>query len=590
MESAPQVRVKVALRVRPLLPKEIAQSTQTCLNFPGNNQITCERDGKVRSFTYDSVYSPQKTQQDLYRDTVEPLIDSCFEGFNTTILAYGQTGSGKTYTMGSAVGQSNVPPDQVGIIPRVIDRIFDTIDQLKANGKEYVVRVSFLELYKEDIKDMFCPDVPPSAFMIREDKQKGVYVTGITESEVKTRQQLINVLMVGSLYRTTAVTEMNAESSRSHAIFTIILQEVRTNITSKVHFVDLAGSERLARTKAEGAVMKEGISINSGLLALGNVINALGDVKKKTKHVPYRDSKLTRILQDSLGGNSRTLMIACASPASINFDETINTLKYADRARQIKNKPVITLDPVALELANLRKQVELLKTELKKYKEGGYLPNAQPQPTLSQDHRDAMTRMEEELEKLRKDNIALRVENERLESDSSQLRTRVLAMETQSHLMELARDDIESLDDRFQEMISRQLNTIDDLGIKLSKAESELKILKGYDPTQNVIPSEVSNALTYELDPDFNLTISASTQKLLDELTKSALFQFDFRNGTNGKEEEDEDDDDLFSTSEEDGVLSPPGTLSNGTEDDDIGVSSSTEQLLKELQLNDFAN
>eukprot|EP01118_Nematostelium_gracile_P001054 TRINITY_DN11048_c0_g1_i1.p1 TRINITY_DN11048_c0_g1~~TRINITY_DN11048_c0_g1_i1.p1 ORF type:complete len:238 (+),score=41.91 TRINITY_DN11048_c0_g1_i1:491-1204(+) len=218
---------------------------------------------------------------------------------------------------------------------------------------------------------MFSPEHPPSNFQIREDKIKGVYVTGLTELEVTTSEQMRNVLKVGSTYRTVAATEMNASSSRSHAIFTITIHEGTINSTAKFHFVDLAGSERLARTKAEGAVMKEGISINSGLLALGNVINALGDPKRRTKHIPYRDSKLTRILQDSLGGNSQTLMIACASPALINFDETLNTFKYADRARQIKNKPVVNLDPVALELANLRKQVQLLKAELMKYKEGG---------------------------------------------------------------------------------------------------------------------------------------------------------------------------------------------------------------------------
>jgi len=190
-------------------------------------------------------------------------------------------------------------------------------------------------------------------------------VVGLSESVVSDAMSTIQLLEKGSLMRMTGGTAMNNESSRSHAIFTIILEQVKNQTDlrkSKFHLVDLAGSERQSKTKAEGIRLKEGININLGLLALGNVISVLGE--DNVKHVPYRESKLTRLLQDSLGGNSHTLMIACASPADSNMEETLNTLRYADRARKIKNKPIVNIDPQVAELNNLREQVQFLKAQI----------------------------------------------------------------------------------------------------------------------------------------------------------------------------------------------------------------------------------
>ena len=260
----------------------------------------------------------------------------------------------------------------LGIVPRAVGYLLSNLKE-KFNGQGprtgnsaakdsnepfYELYTSFLEIYNEDIIDLLAPNnshasekestKPAKAagktnrFSIREDARGQIYLTGIREESVAGEEEVMALLQKGSLSRTTKSTEMNMVSSRSHAIFTLMLRQRDTSDSpvrvSKLHFVDLAGSERLKRTNARGARAQESISINSGLLALGNVISALGDPSRKATHVPYRDSKLTRLLQDSLGGNSATLMIACASPSSDNFTESLNTLRYAARAKNIQNR------------------------------------------------------------------------------------------------------------------------------------------------------------------------------------------------------------------------------------------------------------
>lgn len=300
------------------------------------------------------------------------------------MLAYGQTGSGKTYTMGTNyTGEANCG----GIIPQVMETIFKKAESLK-DDTEFLIRVSFIEIFKEEVFDLL--DDPGSVakaaaparvpIQIRETASGSITLAGVTEAEVKSKEEMALHLARGSSSRATGSTNMNSQSSRSHAIFTISIEQKRTSsstsekstnndydiLSSKFHLVDLAGSERAKRTGADGLRLKEGIHINRGLLALGNVISALGDEKKRKEgaFVPYRDSKLTRLLQDSLGGNSKTVMIACISPADSNAEETINTLKYANRARNIQNKAVINRDPVTAEVQKLRSQLEQLQSEL----------------------------------------------------------------------------------------------------------------------------------------------------------------------------------------------------------------------------------
>lgn len=280
----------------------------------------------------------------------------------------------------------------LGLIPRAVDYLMKSLmaqyGALEGSGTGknpqtepfFEIYTSFLEIYNEEIIDLLVPleshgtrsGAPKrKSFSIREDSKGDIYLTGIREERIVSEDEIFALLQKGSLSRTTKSTEMNMVSSRSHAIFTLLLRQRQGDgqrvLASKLHFVDLAGSERLKRTQAQGDRVKESISINSGLLALGNVISALGDPTKRSTHIPYRNSKLTRLLQDSLGGNSRTLMIACASPSSDNFPESLNTLKYADRAKNIQNRVQINEETGgngAFEVAQLKKQIASLKQEI----------------------------------------------------------------------------------------------------------------------------------------------------------------------------------------------------------------------------------
>ncbi|CAO3700832.1 hypothetical protein G6F70_002161 [Rhizopus microsporus] len=371
--------VRVGLRVRPLTQKEQLSNCTECISFiPNEPQILL---GTDKSFTYDYVFSNEARQEEVYQKAAAPLLEKFIEGFNATILAYGQTGSGKTYSMGTGL-EATVDPEHEGIVPRCIVDLFRKLQAQSEPEFKYEVYVSFLELYNEELIDLLNPhtalkkkgalpaNVTPVEVTIREDIAGNIYWSGVREELCHSPEELMSYLAKGSLCRTTGSTDMNTVSSRSHAVFSVILKQQKSKdepaLTSKFHFVDLAGSERLKRTNAQGDRAKEGISINSGLLALGNVISALGDESRKTTHVPYRDSKLTRLLQDSLGGNSQTLMLACVSPADSNFMETLNTLKYANRARNIKNRVTINQDFAgsSMEVNQLRAQLARLRLEL----------------------------------------------------------------------------------------------------------------------------------------------------------------------------------------------------------------------------------
>ncbi|KAK9890310.1 hypothetical protein WA026_010413 [Henosepilachna vigintioctopunctata] len=353
---------------------------------PGEPQVTL---GNDKSFTYDYVFDTDSCQDEVYNKCVASLVESSLEGYNATVLAYGQTGSGKTYTMGSGF-EVDLGQDQIGIIPRAIHHLFDSIDNRIQNAREngsvapeFKITAQFMELYNEEVIDLFNPGYNrEKVYKIHEDPCGGIQVKGVTFKNVVSANEALQFLRLGALSRTTASTQMNTQSSRSHAIFTLHIKQQRlvpssdSNInefetfTAKFHFVDLAGSERLKRTGATGERAKEGISINCGLLALGNVISALGDKSKKALHIPYRDSKLTRLLQDSLGGNSQTVMIACVSPSDRDFMETLNTLKYANRARNIKNKIVVNQDKSSKTISLLKQQIAQLQLDLIEYKQG----------------------------------------------------------------------------------------------------------------------------------------------------------------------------------------------------------------------------
>ncbi|KAI8343428.1 P-loop containing nucleoside triphosphate hydrolase protein [Chlamydoabsidia padenii] len=391
--------VRVALRIRPLSEKELALAgSSDCINYAKDEpQVIL---GNDKAFTFDHVFSPKDKQDQVFTTSIIPLLDRFLDGNNATVLAYGQTGSGKTYSIGTSL-ESFPDSESQGIIQRFAKALFERLEQ-KKKETIYQVYVSYLELYNEEIIDLLSTTTQSSTTTtsstkttptpikkddgkqqpaIREDIHGQIYWTGVHEILVTNKQELLEHVKKGSLSRSTGSTAMNASSSRSHAILSVTLKQQISELgtlndeheqslkrlVSKFHFVDLAGSERLKRTNAFGDRQKEGISINTGLLALGNVISALGDESKKSPHVPYRDSKLTRLLQDSLGGNSHTLMLACVSPCASDYMETLNTLKYANRARNIQNQVEINVDYEGSgpeEVVYLKNQLIKMKTQL----------------------------------------------------------------------------------------------------------------------------------------------------------------------------------------------------------------------------------
>uniref|UniRef100_A0A1A7X5P4 Kinesin family member 7 n=1 Tax=Iconisemion striatum TaxID=60296 RepID=A0A1A7X5P4_9TELE len=364
--------VQVAVRVRPLLPKEILHCHESCITVDLElHRVTLGHD---RHFVSDFLFEETSCQEEVYSLSVQPLIDAFFQGFNATVFAYGQTGSGKTYTIGEA-NISSFRDEEQGIIPRAVADVFRLLDENDLT--DFSVRVSYLEVYKEEFKDLLEVETASKDIHIREDKGN-IVLCGVKECEVEGLDEVLSLLESGNTARHTGATQMNPNSSRSHTIFSLYMDQRRGSsrlngtavnsgphmLSSKFHFVDLAGSERILRTGNTGERLKESIQINSGLLALGNVIGALGDPKRKSSHIPYRDSKITRILKDSLGGNSKTLMIACISPSSSDFDESLNTLNYAMRARNIQNRATVNSKREPDRVEGLEQQIKALRRAL----------------------------------------------------------------------------------------------------------------------------------------------------------------------------------------------------------------------------------
>ncbi|XP_052417964.1 kinesin-like protein kif7 [Carassius gibelio] len=364
-----ETAVQVAVRVRPLLPKEILHNHESCITAdPEEKRVTL---GNDRHFHCDFVFEENSTQEDVYTECVQPLIEAFFHGFNATVFAYGQTGSGKTYTIGEA-NISAFRDDEQGIIPRAVAEIFKLLDE--NDLIDFSVRVSYLEVYKEVFRDLLEVEAASKDINIREDEKGNIVLCGVKECEVEGLDEVLSLLESGKTARHTGATQMNPYSSRSHTIFTVLMGQRRGGsrgaagtvqiLSSKFHFVDLAGSERILKTGNTGERLKESIQINSGLLALGNVIGALGDPKRRGTHIPYRDSKITRILKDSLGGNAKTLMIACVSPSSSDFDESLNTLNYAKRARNIQNRATVNCQGEPDRIEGLELQIKALRRAL----------------------------------------------------------------------------------------------------------------------------------------------------------------------------------------------------------------------------------
>lgn len=359
--------VQVVVRCRPMDEKETTREYSRVVDvFPSRGVVEVRRprddptSDNVKVFTFDAVYDWNSSQQDLYEETVRPLVSSVLDGFNGTIFAYGQTGTGKTYTM-EGVKHDH---DRRGVIPRSFEHVFNHIG--RSENMQYLVRASYLEIYQEEIRDLLHPD-QSLRFELKEKPDTGVFVKDLSTSVCKSAAEIQQLMNMGNQNRTIGATNMNEHSSRSHAIFLITIEMGSIGDSGgirvgRLNLVDLAGSERQSKTGASGERLKEASKINLSLSALGNVISALVD--GKTTHVPYRDSKLTRLLQDSLGGNSKTIMVANIGPASYNYEETLTTLRYANRAKNIKNKPRINEDPKDALLRQYQEEIGRLKEKL----------------------------------------------------------------------------------------------------------------------------------------------------------------------------------------------------------------------------------
>ncbi|XP_039738253.1 kinesin-like protein KIF21A isoform X11 [Pteropus medius] len=489
--------VRVAVRIRPQLAKEKIEGCHICTSVtPGEPQVFL---GKDKAFTFDYVFDIDSQQEHIYTQCIEKLIEGCFEGYNATVFAYGQTGAGKTYTMGTGF-DVNIIEEEQGIISRAVKHLFKSIEEKKHTAiksglppPDFKVNAQFLELYNEEVLDLFdtTRDIDAknkkSNIRIHEDSTGGIYTVGVTTRTVNTESEMMQCLKLGALSRTTASTQMNVQSSRSHAIFTIHVCQTRMcsqvdpenatdnkvisessqmsefeTLTAKFHFVDLAGSERLKRTGATGERAKEGISINCGLLALGNVISALGDKSKRATHVPYRDSKLTRLLQDSLGGNSQTIMIACVSPSDRDFMETLNTLKYANRARNIKNKVMVNQDRASQQINALRSEITRLQMELMEYKTGKRI--------IDEEGVESINDMFHENAMLQTENNNLRVRIKAMQETIDVLRTRITQLVSDQANQVLARAG--EGNEEISNMIHSYIKEIEDLRAKLLESEA----------------------------------------------------------------------------------------------------------------------
>ncbi|XP_060634392.2 kinesin-like protein KIF21A isoform X11 [Anolis sagrei] len=499
MSSAAQEEssVRVAVRIRPQLAKEKIEGCHICTSVtPGEPQVFL---GKDKAFTFDYVFDIESQQEEIYVHCINKLIEGCFEGYNATVFAYGQTGAGKTYTMGTGF-DVNIMEEEQGIIPRAVKHLYKCIEEKKHAAikqglppPEFKVNAQFLELYNEEVLDLFdtTRDIDAknkkSNIKIHEDSAGGIYTVGVTTRTVNAESEMMQCLKLGALSRTTASTQMNVQSSRSHAIFTVHLCQTRIcspidadnvtdnriisesselnefeTLTAKFHFVDLAGSERLKRTGATGERAKEGISINCGLLALGNVISALGDKSKKVTHVPYRDSKLTRLLQDSLGGNSQTVMIACVSPSDRDFMETLNTLKYANRARNIKNKVMVNQDRASQQINALRSEITRLQMELMEYKTGKRI--------IDEEGVESINDMFHENAMLQTENNNLRVRIKAMQETIDALRARITQLVSDQANQVLARAG--EGNEEISNMIHNYIKEIEDLRAKLLESEA----------------------------------------------------------------------------------------------------------------------
>ncbi|OWM82359.1 hypothetical protein CDL15_Pgr001933 [Punica granatum] len=394
-----EVNVQVILRCRPLNEDEMHAETPTvilCDEIKGEVSAVHQTTNKQRTYSFDGVFGPTDQQKELFQ-TISPIIEEVLEGYSCTIFAYGQTGTGKTYTMeGQKMGKSWELPSDAGIIPRAVQQIFHV---LKSKDAEYSMKVTYLEIYNEEIVDLLCPNEnldfavneAKRSIILMEDSGGATFLRGLKQALIHSADEIYELFEKGSVKRRTAETLLNKQSSRSHSIFSVTVHvkdctPEGEDLTKcgKLNLVDLAGSENIIRSGARELRAREAGEINKSLLTLGRVINALAE---HSGHIPYRDSKLTRLLKDSLGGTAKTCIIATISPSIHCLDETLSTLDYASRAKTIKNRPKVNHRAIKSELIKdlyaeigcLRKEVNALREKNSAYRSQDHYQNQENQ-------------------------------------------------------------------------------------------------------------------------------------------------------------------------------------------------------------------
>ncbi|KAK3083515.1 hypothetical protein FSP39_024535, partial [Pinctada imbricata] len=361
-------------RIRPLNSQELSRRDSFAVTFHGSGRLeVAPYQATPKQFGFNVVFEPEATQEDVFNHSgVKKLIDMALNGYACTALAFGQTGSGKTHTMTGPPqqfeGGKHPDPEMVGIMQRSFSYLLSQSSQIQGNK---VIRASYLEIYNEQVIDLLNPN-QKKYLQVRWSKNKGFYVENLFVAECETVDDLMAVLEEGMRNRQTGSHGLNEFSSRSHSMLTLTIdteqqdpddENLYLTKRGKLTFVDLAGSEKVKDSESTDKTLVESNNINRSLLVLGNCISSLGDPKKRQGHIPYRDSKLTKLLADSLGGNGVTLMVACVTPSSHHASETINTLRYASRAKKIKTKPVVKMDPREKLILSLKREIKILRNE-----------------------------------------------------------------------------------------------------------------------------------------------------------------------------------------------------------------------------------
>ncbi|WCJ40762.1 Kinesin heavy chain [Euphorbia peplus] len=429
----------VCCRFRPLSSKEKRDYNDSVCICSIDSETFIFKDEKEEeaSFSFDKVFYESSKQDDVYQFLGLPIVRDAVNGINGTIITYGQTGAGKTFSM---EGPSVLEPDEgkKGLLPRVVDGLFNCIKSYDSSTK-YTIKLSMVEIYMEKVRDLF--DLTKDRIIIKESKTQGILLSGVTEISISDPTEALQNLDSGIVNRAVGETQMNMASSRSHCIYIFTVQQELADKrvkTGKVILVDLAGSEKVEKTGAEGKVLEEAKTINKSLSALGNVINALTSSPTKASHIPYRDSKLTRILQDALGGNSRTALLCCCSPSSSNVAETLSTLRFGARAKHIKTSAIVNTGETKV---------------LKKHKEDALIKD------------EACERV---LNRLR----------ERLDDEDIELLEELFILEGILFLPPSVEELESACDDLTAQTISSLQQALEELVISLDEAKSENKVLK----------------------------------------------------------------------------------------------------------------